>query len=77
MRNATVTAVIDAPREQVFAYLADPEHLPEWATEFAREVRREGARGEPARPPLWIVFRPLMSPRRGVAVHAIAVPCAR
>jgi len=42
MRNATVTAVLDAPQEQVFAYLADPEHLAEWATEFARELRREG-----------------------------------
>jgi hypothetical protein len=42
MRNATVTTVLDAPQEQVFEYLADPEHLPEWATEFARELRREG-----------------------------------
>jgi len=42
VRNATVTTVLDAPQEQVFAYLSDPEHLPEWATEFARELRREG-----------------------------------
>jgi hypothetical protein len=42
VRNATVTTVLDAPQEQVFDYLADPEHLPEWATEFARELRREG-----------------------------------
>jgi hypothetical protein len=26
----------------VFEYMADIEHLPEWATEFARELRREG-----------------------------------
>ena len=42
MRNATVTTVLEAPQEQVLDYLADPEHLPEWATEFARELRREG-----------------------------------
>lgn len=42
MRTATVTTVLDAPRDAVFDYLADVEHLPEWATEFARELRREG-----------------------------------
>ncbi|HLM27325.1 MAG TPA: hypothetical protein VK304_10215 [Thermoleophilaceae bacterium] len=29
------------PKEEVFAYLSDIENLPEWATEFARELRRE------------------------------------
>jgi hypothetical protein len=42
MRTATVTTVLSAPRARVFDYLADVEHLPEWATEFARELRREG-----------------------------------
>jgi hypothetical protein len=42
MRTATVTTVLSAPQADVFAYLADIEHLPEWATEFARELRREG-----------------------------------
>ena len=42
MRSATVTTVLDAPRDVVFDYLADIEHLPEWATEFARSMRREG-----------------------------------
>jgi hypothetical protein len=37
-----VTTVLDAPQEAVFEYMADIEHLPEWATEFAREMRREG-----------------------------------
>jgi hypothetical protein len=41
MRSTTVTAVLPAPREKVFAYLSDIENLPEWATEFARELRRE------------------------------------
>ena len=39
MRHHTVTATLAAPRDEVFAYLADIEKLPEWATEFARELR--------------------------------------
>jgi hypothetical protein len=42
VRSETVTTVLDAPRERVFGYMADVENLPEWATEFARELRREG-----------------------------------
>jgi hypothetical protein len=37
-----VTTVLSAPQSAVFEYMADIEHLPEWATEFARELRREG-----------------------------------
>ena len=42
MRTATVTTVLSAPQPAVFDYLADIENLPLWATEFARELRREG-----------------------------------
>jgi hypothetical protein len=42
MRNATVTTVLSAPRDVVFEYMSDIERLPEWATEFARELRRVG-----------------------------------
>ncbi len=42
MRSETVTAVLDAPRDEVFAVMSDIERLPEWATEFARELRRDG-----------------------------------
>lgn len=42
MRSETVTTVLDAGHEIVFDYLSDIERLPEWATEFARELRREG-----------------------------------
>jgi hypothetical protein len=42
MRNATVTTVLDAPMREVFDYMADIRNLPEWATEIARELRREG-----------------------------------
>ena len=39
MRSETVTTIVFAPREKVFAYLAEIENLPKWATEFARELR--------------------------------------
>ena len=42
MRSQTVTAVLDADQKAVFDYLSDIERLPEWATEFAREPRRDG-----------------------------------
>ena len=42
MRTETVTTILSAPRDAVFAYMAEIENLPAWATEFARELRREG-----------------------------------
>src|SRR4029453_14248502 len=39
MRHHTVTTTLATPPDEVFAYLADIEKLPEWATEFARELR--------------------------------------
>jgi hypothetical protein len=39
--NWTVTAVLDAPQEEVFEFLSRVENLPEWATEFARELKYE------------------------------------
>ena len=39
MINRTVTAVLDAPRDVVFDYLAQVDNLPEWASEFARELK--------------------------------------
>jgi uncharacterized protein YndB with AHSA1/START domain len=39
MKHRTVTATFAAPAEEVFAYLADVQNLPEWATEFARELK--------------------------------------
>jgi hypothetical protein len=41
METRTVTAVFDAPKDEVFSYLAKIENLPRWATEFARELRYE------------------------------------
>jgi hypothetical protein len=42
MKSATVTTVLDADPRTVFAYMSDIEHLPAWATEFARELHRIG-----------------------------------
>ena len=39
MNHHTVTATFGASRDEVFDYLADIEKLPEWATEFARELK--------------------------------------
>ena len=42
MRSETVTTVLRVPQERVFEYMSEIRNLPEWATEFARELRREG-----------------------------------
>jgi hypothetical protein len=39
MINRTVTAVLDASKDAVFDYLSRLENLPEWATDFARELK--------------------------------------
>jgi hypothetical protein len=39
MRHHTVTATFSASPDEGFAYLADIDNLPEWATEFARELK--------------------------------------
>src|SRR5437016_11454736 len=39
MINRTVTAVLGAPREEVFAFLSNVDNLPQWASEFARELK--------------------------------------
>ena len=46
MRSHTVTAVLDAPKEDVFAYLSEIDNLPRWATEFARELKYEDGRAK-------------------------------
>jgi hypothetical protein len=39
VRSETETVVVPAPKDRVFAYLADIDNLPRWATEFARELK--------------------------------------
>lgn len=41
MRSETVTTVLPASRRRVFDYMSDIRNLPEWATEFARELRED------------------------------------
>jgi hypothetical protein len=38
MRSETVTTVLEATKDDVFEYLSKIENLPDWATEFAREL---------------------------------------
>jgi hypothetical protein len=42
MNSRTVTTVLDAEPQRVFEYMATIENMPKWATEFARELRRDG-----------------------------------
>lgn len=44
MMSHTVTTVLPAPKERVFAFLSEIENLPKWATEFARELKLEDGR---------------------------------
>jgi hypothetical protein len=44
--NRTVTAVFDAPKEAVFGFLSEIRNLPEWATEFAQELRYEDGKAK-------------------------------
>jgi hypothetical protein len=41
MKSHTVTTVLPASKREVFAYMSAIENLPEWATEFARELRHD------------------------------------
>jgi hypothetical protein len=46
VRTRTVTTVLPAAKEEVFAWMADIENLPEWATEFARELKYEDGKAK-------------------------------
>lgn len=46
MRSTTVTAVLPAPKDEVFAFLANVDNLPHWATEFARELKYENGKAK-------------------------------
>jgi hypothetical protein len=39
MKTRTASLVAQAPRERLFAYLSNVEHLPQWATDFCRELK--------------------------------------
>ena len=41
-----LTAVLPAPREEVFEFLSKAENLPLWATDFARELKYEDGKAK-------------------------------
>ena len=41
MNHRSATCIVDAPSSELFDYLSRVENLPDWATEFARELRYE------------------------------------
>lgn len=43
MKNRTITVTLSADRDTVFAFLADLENWPHWATGFCRGLQAEGA----------------------------------
>jgi hypothetical protein len=43
VRSETVTTVLKASPHEAFAYLSEIENLPDWATEFARDLKQEGS----------------------------------
>jgi hypothetical protein len=46
VRSRTVTTILDATPERVFDYLSKVENLPDWATEFARELKYEDGKAK-------------------------------
>ena len=42
MNSRTFTITTNAKRDEVFEFLAKPENLPLWATEFCEAIRKEG-----------------------------------
>jgi len=46
MINRTLTAVLDAEKDLVFEYLSKIENLPEWATDFAQELKYEDGKAK-------------------------------
>ncbi|HJQ75146.1 MAG TPA: hypothetical protein VJ814_09680 [Gaiellaceae bacterium] len=46
MISRTVTAVLEAPSADVFAFLSRVENLPAWATDFARELKYEDGKAK-------------------------------
>jgi hypothetical protein len=75
MRSESVTTVLDAPAEDVFGYLSRIDNLPEWATEFARELRWESGEAIVRNGLGEFLFRIEADPRTGV-IDMFAGPTA-
>ena len=66
MRSETVTTVLEASKDDVFEYLSKIENLPDWATEFARELRWEDGEAVVVNGLGELVFRIEADPETGV-----------
>jgi hypothetical protein len=75
MRSATETAVLDAQAKVVFEYLSKIENLPDWATEFARELTFEDGEAKVVNGLGEFVFRIVAEQETGV-IDMLAGPTA-
>ncbi|GJM14854.1 MAG: hypothetical protein DHS20C13_01810 [Thermodesulfobacteriota bacterium] len=43
MNTKTLAVSLNAPKDKVFSYISDIENLPKWATNFCKELKKEGS----------------------------------
>src|SRR5262245_44297259 len=73
MRSETVTVVLEAPARDVYEYVSKVENLPDWANEFARELKWRGGEAVVRNGLGEFVFRIEADPETGV-VDMLAGP---
>jgi len=66
VRSETVTVVLNAPKDDVFRFLSKIENLPDWATEFARELKWQDGEAKVVNGLGEFVFRIEADPETGV-----------
>ncbi|MFQ5741890.1 MAG: SRPBCC family protein [Acidobacteriota bacterium] len=66
MNLKTVSVTVSAPKDQVFAYLADVENMPEWATQFCKELKVVNGKHKVLTPRGEIFFRIQADEKMGV-----------
>ncbi len=43
MNTKTIAVSLNAPKDKVFSYISDIENLPKWATNFCKDLKKEGS----------------------------------
>lgn len=66
MNTSTTTAYFNAPRDRVFAYVAEVENLPRWATGFCKELKKVGGHHKVVTPMGELYFGIEADPKTGV-----------
>jgi hypothetical protein len=66
MNTRTASLVVREPKEKVFAYLSQVEHLPEWATDFCRALKVVDGKYKVVSPMGELFFRIHADERSGV-----------